>query len=181
MILVYDETDAQSFNELKKWVETAFSYTNGAMSFVVGNKTDLLQPGAPRPVTEEQAQAYANSLFATLHHVSALTGSGTEETINSITQQLIQQFAERFFLIFTFIFVFCETVPSLKRDIPRAMTTWGMMLFSPNPSSRRRSAASAEHKHRLRIVWQVERNHALLFTLATPFPNHAFSSIPIEC
>ena len=107
MILVYDETDAQSFNELKNWVETAFSYTNGAMSFVVGNKTDLLQPGAPRPVTEEQAQTYANSLFATLHHVSALTGSGTEETFNSITQQLIQPFAERFFLIFTFIFVFC--------------------------------------------------------------------------
>lgn len=91
---MYDETDVQSFNDLSTWVQTASCYTNGAMSFVVGNKTDLLQPSGPRPVTEEQAQTYANSLFASLHHVSARSGSGTEDAFNSITQQLIQQFVK---------------------------------------------------------------------------------------
>ena len=89
---MYDETDAQSFKDLSTWVETGSCYTNGARSFVVGNKTDLLQPNGPRPVTEQQAQTYANTLFASLHHVSALSGSGTEEAFNSIIQQLIQQF-----------------------------------------------------------------------------------------
>lgn len=154
VIYVYDETDAQTFKELSSWEQTASCYTNGAMSFVVGNKTDLLQPNGPRPVTEEQAQAFANSLFASLHHVSAQSGSGTEEAFNSITQQLIQQFVEPHAFCFSHCshLCLCQTVRSLKRGTSRLMMGWETTLSSPSPSSRRKDGAFAERESCLHTV-----------------------------
>jgi len=91
IIYVYDETDAQSFQELTQWQVEANRFSTGSlMQFLIGNKFDLIQGGTPRAVEEERVQDTANSFMTNVMHVSATTGYGCEEAFQYITQQLLQ-------------------------------------------------------------------------------------------
>jgi len=91
IIYVYDETDAQSFQELAQWQVEANRFSSGAlMQFLVGNKYDLVQAGTPCAVEQERVQDTANSFMTNAMHVSATSGFGCDDAFKYITQQLIQ-------------------------------------------------------------------------------------------
>jgi len=91
IIYVYDETDSQSFEDLKQWQVEANRFSTGSLlQFLIGNKFDLIQAGTPKAVDDSKIQDRANSFMTNPMHVSATTGLGCEEAFNYITQQLIQ-------------------------------------------------------------------------------------------
>jgi len=91
IIYVYDETDAQSFQDIGQWQIEASRFSTGSLlQFVIGNKNDLVQTGTPRAVQDERVQELANSFMTNAMHVSAVNGSGCEEAFQYIADQLIQ-------------------------------------------------------------------------------------------
>jgi len=88
IIYVYDETNAQSFHDLKNWVKES-AKSDGAFPFLIGNKVDLIQGGAPKAVDDATVNKFASDLMTNAMHVSATTGFGCEEAFKFITEFLI--------------------------------------------------------------------------------------------
>ena len=84
--LVYDITNSQSFEELKRWYDdlkqNGEKYTVLA---VVGNKTDMFEKEA---VNEDEARTYAESISAEFQLVSAKTGDG----INALFEKVVRKY-----------------------------------------------------------------------------------------
>lgn len=77
-ILVFDITDASSFERVKKWVKELRKMVGGRNKIcliIVGNKADLSRQ---RSVDAEEAASYAKSVHAAYLEASAKTGSGVE-------------------------------------------------------------------------------------------------------
>ena len=73
IIVVYDVTNRESFNNVRKWMEILPFYSSDAISFIVGNKVDL---DDEREVTYEEGIILANEYKTSFLETSDL------ETIN---------------------------------------------------------------------------------------------------
>lgn len=77
IIIVYDVTDHDSFNDVKMWLQEIDRYaTAGVLKLMVGNKSDLQDK---RMVEYDVAKEFADSLQIPFLETSALDSSNVEE------------------------------------------------------------------------------------------------------
>ena len=82
--MVYDITDAESFNKVKNWVKELRKIVGSEITIVIaGNKMDLEKN---RNVSEEDAISYAQSVSATHFNCSAKANRGLDEVFTNLSQ-----------------------------------------------------------------------------------------------
>ncbi|KAF5304117.1 hypothetical protein FQA39_LY01902 [Lamprigera yunnana] len=92
-VLVYDITDVDSFQRIKRWVkELKKMLGNDVCLVIVGNKTDLEKD---RNVSVEDAEEYAAKVGALHFHTSAKLNQCVEEMFLSLTQRMLERAAEQ--------------------------------------------------------------------------------------
>ncbi|CAM9926889.1 unnamed protein product [Ectocarpus fasciculatus] len=85
-LLVYDITDAESFNKVKAWVKELRKILGNEIAVAIaGNKIDLEKN---RNVNEAEAKAYADSVGAKHFHTSAKTNKGLEDVFNDLSKSM---------------------------------------------------------------------------------------------
>jgi Ras-related protein Rab-21 len=83
-LLVYDITDKESFDKVRKWVKELRKIVGPEIIIVIaGNKCDLEKQ---RSVNEEDAQQYAASVGASHFYTSAKINRGLEEVFSDLAQ-----------------------------------------------------------------------------------------------
>ena len=86
-VLVYDITDAASFDKVKNWVKELRKIVGQNVQLVIaGNKSDLERS---RQVPLEDALAYAASVNATHHMTSAKLGRGVDEMFLDLSKRVM--------------------------------------------------------------------------------------------
>lgn len=86
IIVVYDVTDADSFNNVKQWLHEIDRYASENVNkLLVGNKSDLV---AKRAVTFEQGQEFANSLGIEFVETSAKNSTNVEKAFMVMSAQI---------------------------------------------------------------------------------------------
>lgn len=91
--LVYDITDAESFNKVKAWVKELRKILGNEIAVAIaGNKIDLEKN---RNVNEAEAKAYAESVGAKHFHTSAKTNKGLEDVFNDLTTRMLARKKEK--------------------------------------------------------------------------------------
>ena len=84
--LVYDITDRNSFDNLRKWVADVDRLAQkGVCKLIIGNKTDLQEK---RVVTHQEGQAFADSLGAPFLETSAKTSQNVQEMFTSMAKAI---------------------------------------------------------------------------------------------
>lgn len=87
-LLVYDITDAESFNKVKNWVKELRKIVgNDIILVIAGNKIDLEKN---RNVNEEEAINYAKSVGAIHFNTSAKANKGLDEVFNTLAQKMLE-------------------------------------------------------------------------------------------
>jgi len=93
VIVAYDCTSEESFNNVRNWVRQVEAHTNGrenVEAVLIGNKSDLVD----RKVIEtEQGQALAKEFGMDFFETSARTGMNVQETFISITKKIKDKLA----------------------------------------------------------------------------------------
>ncbi|VDO43903.1 unnamed protein product [Onchocerca flexuosa] len=88
-IIVYDITDRESFQEIKKWANEVERGSIIPVSlFVVGNKLDLENA---RVVQHREGAQYAEQIGAAFHETSAMNGKGVREVITAVAEHLLER------------------------------------------------------------------------------------------
>jgi len=88
-LLVYDITDAESFNKVRKWVKELRKIVGNDINIAIaGNKIDMEKN---RAVNEQDAIKYAESVGATHFNTSAKTNKGLEEVFIDIASKMIER------------------------------------------------------------------------------------------
>jgi Ras-related protein Rab-1A len=86
IIVVYDVTDIESFNNVKQWLHEIDRYAcENVNKLLVGNKSDL---AAKRQVTTEQAKEFADSLGIEFLETSAKTATNVEQAFTTMASQI---------------------------------------------------------------------------------------------
>ena len=81
-ILVYDITEKESFDGMKRWYQELIERGPKTLQVaVLGNKSDLIHK---EEVKEEDAREFADSIGAFFAKVSAKSGDGIEEVFLEI-------------------------------------------------------------------------------------------------
>lgn len=89
IVLVYDITDKESFNNINNWVsEVKKNAGSGVVMLLVGNKSDL---ESDRVVTSKEGQDFANMLGINFLETSAKTDSNIKETFNVLAKNIHEQ------------------------------------------------------------------------------------------
>jgi len=89
VILFYDLTNKDSFENLNVWFGDSERYTNGqAQLFVVGNKLDL---EGERMIKEEEITEFCESKNIKHFEASAKTGENVENIINMICSTILEK------------------------------------------------------------------------------------------
>lgn len=93
IIVVYDITDAESFNNVKQWLSEIDRYASeGVNKLLVGNKNDL----APkRAVAAEQAKSFADSVGIPFLETSAKTATNVENAFLTMAAQIKNRVAQQ--------------------------------------------------------------------------------------
>lgn len=93
IMLVYDLTNPNTFNNLDKWILDAIKYTNlNTQIILLGNKNDLQDR---RRVSETDGQLYSKKRNAVLFsETSAKTGINVEQAFLAITKKILTTFQE---------------------------------------------------------------------------------------
>ncbi|OCF38409.1 hypothetical protein I317_07823 [Kwoniella heveanensis CBS 569] len=87
VILVYDVTSRQTFDELLKWFKEIDTYCGeGVVKIVVGNKVDK---EFSRQVTTAEGQAFAQRTGALFVECSAKTKMGVPEAFEELVKQIL--------------------------------------------------------------------------------------------
>jgi Ras-related protein Rab-21 len=87
-LLVYDITDTESFNKVRKWVKELRKIVgNDIIIAIAGNKIDLEKS---RSVNDEDAKAYAASVGASHSYTSAKANKGLEEVFVELSKSEYQ-------------------------------------------------------------------------------------------
>eukprot|EP01036_Dinobryon_divergens_P029402 gene29402-38494_t len=88
-LLVYDITDAESFNKVKNWVKELRKIVGSEIIIVIaGNKIDLEKN---RHVNEEEAVRYAESVGAVHFHTSAKANKGLDDVFMALAQKMLER------------------------------------------------------------------------------------------
>mmetsp|Transcript_8550 Transcript_8550/g.17130 ORF Transcript_8550/g.17130 Transcript_8550/m.17130 type:complete len:205 (+) Transcript_8550:1438-2052(+) len=89
IIVVYDVTDAESFNNVKQWLHEIDRYAcENVNKLLVGNKIDLVAPDKKRVVTTEQGSEFAKSLRVEFLETSAKTAVNVETAFMTMAGQI---------------------------------------------------------------------------------------------
>lgn len=90
-LLVYDITDAKSFERVERWVGELRKIVGDDICIVIaGNKCDLEKS---RMVSQEEAEKYAESVGAHHYQTSAKLGKNLETVFLDLTKQMIARSA----------------------------------------------------------------------------------------
>ena len=87
-LLVFDVTEVNSFKNLDNWVknlEDLDDQEEGALKFVIGNKSDMSDD---QTVSTMEGEKYAASINAEYHEISAKSGSGVAELFERVAFML---------------------------------------------------------------------------------------------
>ncbi|KAN0003790.1 hypothetical protein ACTFIZ_009941 [Dictyostelium cf. discoideum] len=89
IIIVYDVTDQNSFNNIPMWLIEVekFAPNNNAIKIIIGNKCDLI---TQRVVGQTFAKEFADSLNLKLFETSAKQSINIEDTFISVTEQCLK-------------------------------------------------------------------------------------------
>eukprot|EP00903_Cladosiphon_okamuranus_P015011 g13890.t1 len=86
IIVVYDVTDKESFNNVKQWLHEIDRYAcENVNKLLVGNKNDL---EAKRAVTTEEAKAFADTLGIEFLETSAKNATNVEKAFMMMASQI---------------------------------------------------------------------------------------------
>jgi len=86
IIIVYDVTDQESFNNVKQWMQEIDRYgTDNVRKLLVGNKCDL---ETSRVVSFEDGQNFAESIGIPFAETSAKNGIAVEEAFNQMAAEI---------------------------------------------------------------------------------------------
>jgi len=86
IIVVYDVTDSESFNNVKQWLHEIDRYANENVNkLLVGNKSDLT---SKRAVTTEAGQEFARSLGIQFVETSAKNATNVEAAFMEMSKQI---------------------------------------------------------------------------------------------
>lgn len=89
IIIVYDVTDQDSFNNVRQWLQEIDRYaTGGVMKLLVGNKADLSDK---KIVEYTDAKAFADSLDIPFLETSALSSTNVEQAFYTMARQIKAQ------------------------------------------------------------------------------------------
>ena len=93
IIVVYDVTDAESFQNVTQWLHEIDRYaSSGVNKLLVGNKSDLT---AKRQVTYEQAKEFADSMNMEFLETSAKAASNVDRAFLTIATQIKNRMASQ--------------------------------------------------------------------------------------
>merc|ERR1711957_1164387 len=86
IIVVYDVTDNETFNNVKQWLHEIDRYAcENVNKLLVGNKSDL---AAKRVVSTEQGKEFADSLGIAFLETSAKTSTNVEQAFLTMASQI---------------------------------------------------------------------------------------------
>jgi small GTP-binding protein len=86
LILIFDLTSPESFNNVPSWHKDIKSYLQGGLpGLILGNKNDLLEE---RKVGKDQGEMLAKKLQFTYFETSALSGENIDEAFSRIAELL---------------------------------------------------------------------------------------------
>lgn len=89
IIVVYDVTDAESFNNVKQWLHEIDRYAcENVNKLLVGNKIDLAAPDKKRVVTTEQGKEFSEELHIEFLETSAKTAVNVENAFMTMASQI---------------------------------------------------------------------------------------------
>ena len=89
LVLVYDITKHDSFENLNKWYALAMENCNEFVSIlVIGNKTDLANL---RKVTQKEAGDWAAERNALFYEVSSLSNEGIDAALEFLLIQIVHK------------------------------------------------------------------------------------------
>ena len=87
IILMYDITREDTFNNLSKWMEHIKENANGIPLILIGNKSDL---NNERKVNEEDGKAFARNNKIIFLEASAKIGTNVEESFMKLSELIIE-------------------------------------------------------------------------------------------
>lgn len=88
-VLVYDITDCESFQKVRKWVRELRQIVGGDIAITIaGNKCDLEKN---RAVSDAEAVSYAESVGATHVYTSAKLNKGLEHAFSDIASRMAKR------------------------------------------------------------------------------------------
>merc|ERR1711860_51670 len=91
IIIVYDVTDKESFNNVKYWVQEIEKYAaNGVNKVLVGNKCDL---SSKKVVSYDEAKELADSMNIQFLETSAKNAHNVEQAFMSMAREIKQRVA----------------------------------------------------------------------------------------
>jgi small GTP-binding protein len=91
ILLVYDVTSNESFNQTRQWMQSIRENMADPVSVIfVGNKCDM-----ERKVAKEEAQELANEFNVEYYETSAKTGDGVEQTFLRLTKLILDGWSQR--------------------------------------------------------------------------------------
>ena len=89
IIIVYDVTDQDSFNNVKTWLHEIDRYANeNVVKLLVGNKADLT---AKKVVSYETAKEFADSLGIEFVETSAKNSTNVETAFMTMAREIMQK------------------------------------------------------------------------------------------
>ena len=87
-ILGYDITSKESFENVKNfWYQYSLDYANAKLTYLVGNKIDLLEQEA---VNEKEAKKYSNEKNMRFFQISCINFSWIKEFKNDLINEIIK-------------------------------------------------------------------------------------------
>jgi small GTP-binding protein len=93
VIVAYDITNLESFNNIQKWLQEGRRYTcEDVPCMIVGNKADLHRE---RKVSTEDGRNLADSLKLGFLETSAKKGTNVEEAFSRLAALIVQQLEEK--------------------------------------------------------------------------------------
>jgi len=93
IIIVYDVTDRESFNNVKHWIQEIEKYAaDGVKKLLVGNKCDL---ASKKVVSYDEAKELADSYQINFMETSAKNSHNVEDTFSMMAAEIKQKIASQ--------------------------------------------------------------------------------------
>lgn len=112
IIIVYDITDKESFDNVRQWLFEIDRYASeNVCKLLVGNKSDL---GNKRAVEYESAKAFADELSIPFLETSAKNATNVEQAFLTMAAQIKNKFCMHSFFCFFLYFLTKSSIAKLR-------------------------------------------------------------------